>query len=546
MILIRRIITLIVGIVLVFSSCQQIILAQENPFDPAQDFCISQSIVQLRVTSSDGSVQEASGVIVSQAGIIFTNQHVAADAFEIQVLLFQDSDIPPILSYNARSILISETIDFAIIEIFADAQGNPLSTIDLNLSCILSWNINPMSRYEPIFVVGYPDVAGGVLNSTTGIISAIQRQETVDGQEIIYYQTDASFSNGGSGGAVINSKGEFIGIPAYWQADYEAPVQSTFFIPLSTICEVELEACGYLPSNNQQSIESKGITEQELAQLIAQNEDTGDLIQALDIYWGNDPSKGGDWGPEGITIEGPAVFWTDIFNDVYSLPQGVSTVKVQGGWGVYRIETGIEYIVPSSSVGGRYLNISTNQPVNSNILTGSPSSCASEAMNSSLVTSGESLYTVGSGVFTNVIRPSGYTPTELETVTDLYQHYPCIQYIVESTPVLQGTNDRCIVSRYHTNRIWFGIPVAGTSIIVKKANETDYLEIGHLDLPSQDTMAYVLEYELNPNDEICVRGISEPPTNFHLRFGPDLEHHIQSWCLVLNDTVDPPIYNYCN
>ena len=80
-------------------------------------------------------------------------------------------------------------------------------------------------------------------------------------------------------------------------------------------------------------------------------DDIASLISLLDRDF--KAEEGGQWSEAGFTVPNQSVFWTDLLENVTSLPIGVSTIRVQGGWGVYFASA--EYTVPAPNGGGRWM-----------------------------------------------------------------------------------------------------------------------------------------------------------------------------------------------
>lgn len=64
---------------------------------------------------------------------------------------------------------------------------------------------------------------------------------------------------------------------------------------------------------------------------------------------------GGQWSEPGYTVRENSVFWTNLFENVASLPTGVRPIRVEGGWGVYF--TTVEYEIPTPNGGGRWMRL---------------------------------------------------------------------------------------------------------------------------------------------------------------------------------------------
>ena len=135
-----------------------------------------------------------SGVIISADGYIVTNNHVVDGADELTVTLNDNSE------YSARIIGADKTTDLALIKI----NGK-------NLPAITIANSNDLKIGEWVLAVGNPL---GLNNTVTaGIVSAKARSLGANGVES-FIQTDAAINQGNSGGALVNTRGELVGINA--------------------------------------------------------------------------------------------------------------------------------------------------------------------------------------------------------------------------------------------------------------------------------------------------------------------------------------------
>ena len=157
---------------------------------------------------SSTSTATGSGIIISEDGYILTNNHVVnassatsysyyevSDAVSIKVTLYNDETV-----YDAKIIGKDEQTDLAIIKIEKD--GLQKATLG---------DSNSVKVGEFAMAVGCP--LGLNTTVTSGIISAVNREITTsDGGTYVTLQTDAAINSGNSGGALVNSKGEVIGI----------------------------------------------------------------------------------------------------------------------------------------------------------------------------------------------------------------------------------------------------------------------------------------------------------------------------------------------
>jgi serine protease Do len=137
-----------------------------------------------------------SGVIISTDGYIVTNNHVVADADNIDVVLYDKR------SYKADVIGRDPNTDMALIKINADGL-QPIKIGNSDESKVGQW----------VLAVGNPFNLTSTV--TAGIISAKGRNiQLLGGGASIesFIQTDAAVNPGNSGGALVNTKGELIGI----------------------------------------------------------------------------------------------------------------------------------------------------------------------------------------------------------------------------------------------------------------------------------------------------------------------------------------------
>ncbi len=134
-----------------------------------------------------------SGVIVSEDGYIVTNNHVIEKAQEIKVLLSNKKD------YKAKLIGADPKTDIAVIKI--DAKG---------LTALPWGDSNKLKVGEIVFAIGNP--FGLNQTVTMGVIGAVGRANVGIADYEDFIQTDAAINPGNSGGALINARGELIGI----------------------------------------------------------------------------------------------------------------------------------------------------------------------------------------------------------------------------------------------------------------------------------------------------------------------------------------------
>jgi len=169
-----------------------------------------------------------SGVIVSDDGYIVTNNHVISDnngaiATEINVTLNNGK------SYTAKVVGRSETTDIAVLKID-----------EKNLPYMVFGNSDLLQTGQWVLAVGYPlnleaTVTAGII-SAPGRSIALSRQVKNDASsQRSFIQTDAAVNSGNSGGALINTDGELVGINAAIMSPTGTYAGYSFAIPVNAV-----------------------------------------------------------------------------------------------------------------------------------------------------------------------------------------------------------------------------------------------------------------------------------------------------------------------
>lgn len=189
----------VVHIKYVQNSKVQTVDVQSDPFSDFFDpfggfFGRGNGGTQKRQIQTPKREATGSGVIISADGYIVTNNHVVDGADELTVTLTDNKE------YSAKIIGTDKTTDLALIKI--DAKNLPAITIA---------NSDNVKVGEWVLAIGNPL---GLNNTVTaGIISAKARSLGANSVES-FIQTDAAINAGNSGGALVNAKGELVGINA--------------------------------------------------------------------------------------------------------------------------------------------------------------------------------------------------------------------------------------------------------------------------------------------------------------------------------------------
>jgi serine protease Do len=186
-------------------------------FNPWSDFFGYQQ--QPHVQEGSGS-----GVIISADGYIITNNHVVEGAEKLRVTLNNNKE------YDATIVGRDPSTDIAVIKV--DEEGLP---------AIVWGNSDDVRIGQWVIAVGNPfDLTSTV---TAGIVSAKARninllsRERNNGEEVFpvesFLQTDAAVNPGNSGGALVNTKGELVGINTAIQSRTGAFAGYSFAVPSS-------------------------------------------------------------------------------------------------------------------------------------------------------------------------------------------------------------------------------------------------------------------------------------------------------------------------
>ncbi|MCL2844461.1 MAG: Do family serine endopeptidase [Chitinivibrionia bacterium] len=174
------------------------VLVRQNPFDffgfpffggdPRQQ---QQQQPQARERRQSGA---GSGVIVSSNGYILTNSHVVHGASEIRITLHDERE------FDAEIVGVDTLADVAVIRITNDVNDLPVAYLG---------NSDELRPGDWVMAVGNPFGLSSTV--TAGIVSALGRYTRSD-QFQNFIQIDAAINPGNSGGALVNIRGELIGI----------------------------------------------------------------------------------------------------------------------------------------------------------------------------------------------------------------------------------------------------------------------------------------------------------------------------------------------
>ena len=191
-----------------------------------------------RQTQATTAQASGSGIIISEDGYILTNNHIVStssdnsfyevsEATKVTVTLFGDET-----EYEAKIIATDEQTDLAVIKIdktgltkaeFADSDNIKVGEFAMAVG-------NPLGLESSI---------------TCGVVSAVNRKVTdTDGKQYTLIQTDAAINAGNSGGALVNSKGQVIGVNTL-KLEGEGIEGMGFAIPINSTEDVTSQLIQY-------------------------------------------------------------------------------------------------------------------------------------------------------------------------------------------------------------------------------------------------------------------------------------------------------------
>lgn len=198
--------------------------AKESVVEITTESVVSDTWMQQYVTQGAGS-----GVIISSDGYIVTNNHVIDGAGKITVTTADQKE------YEAKLIGTDPNTDVAVLKISAK-----------NLKAATYGNSDQLAVGDLAVAIGNPlGELGGTV--TAGIISALDRQLSLDGKTMTLLQTDTSINPGNSGGGLFNSDGQLIGVVVAKSSGSDVEGLG-FAIPVNTAAEVaqQLISKGYV------------------------------------------------------------------------------------------------------------------------------------------------------------------------------------------------------------------------------------------------------------------------------------------------------------
>jgi serine protease Do len=181
------------------------------------------AVVQVKARTYDGarrsgrgssqlsrSQTSASGFFVDSTGYVVTNAHVVSGAYRVQVQLPK----PPPPAPGEKSILRprGDLLEATVVGTDAETDVALLKVPGSGYPTLSFGNSDELRRGQVVFAFGSPM---GLENSVSmGVVSAMARQ-LQEGDPMIYVQTDAAINPGSSGGPLVNTEGEVVGLNTF-------------------------------------------------------------------------------------------------------------------------------------------------------------------------------------------------------------------------------------------------------------------------------------------------------------------------------------------
>ncbi|MCB2293218.1 trypsin-like peptidase domain-containing protein [Clostridium algoriphilum] len=190
---------------------------------------VSSSVVAISTKSSSessdfsGKTSEqegvGTGIIFNVSGYILTNYHVISGAQNVKVTLSNGKEV------SAKVINYDAAADVAVIKL-PDGTKVP-GVAEFGDSDMLQVG-------ESVVAIGNPLGKEFLGSVTTGVVSAVNRQISIENKNLKFIQTDAAINPGNSGGPLVNSKGQVIGINTA-KIGQEGVEGLGFSIPINTV-----------------------------------------------------------------------------------------------------------------------------------------------------------------------------------------------------------------------------------------------------------------------------------------------------------------------
>jgi S1-C subfamily serine protease len=246
-----------------------------------------QGVVEITVSSpqetpmgNQDAQSQGSGFVIDSEGHIVTNEHVVDNAQSVSVRFWNGN------SYKATVVGSDPSTDLAVIKV--DAPQSILHPVTIGDSSSLQVG-------DSVVAIGSP--FGLEETVTSGIVSAVHRQMQAPNRFTINdsIQTDAAINHGNSGGPLLNSSGEVIGVNAQIAGDTGANVGIGFAIPSDTVRSI----ANTLISSGKVEHAYLGVSVQEIPAAVAGDLGLTEGVELTDVRPNTPAQKAGLKGATG-------------------------------------------------------------------------------------------------------------------------------------------------------------------------------------------------------------------------------------------------------
>jgi len=207
------------------SYADVVALVKDSVVEITTNYVVSGTMFSQYVSSGAGS-----GVIFAQEGrigYIVTNNHVVEGATSIKVRLSDGTEL------DAKMVGTDSATDLAVLTV----------DTELTLNTASLGNSDNLIVGQEVIAIGNPlGQLGGTV--TNGIVSALEREVTIDGENMTLLQTNAAVNPGNSGGGLFNMRGELIGVVNAKSSGDDVEGLG-FAIPANTVYEIITELIEY-------------------------------------------------------------------------------------------------------------------------------------------------------------------------------------------------------------------------------------------------------------------------------------------------------------
>ena len=271
---------------------------------------------QMSIFGATQSTSQGSGIILSSDGYIVTNNHVVEGANSVSVTLNTGTD------YEAQVVGTDEQTDLAVIKIEPQEE---LTVATLGDSSALEVG-------ERVVAIGNPMGLEFFGSVTQGIVSAVNRTITVDNRTMNLIQTDAAINSGNSGGALINSHGEVIGINSV-KVESSGVEGMGFAIPISEASPIISDSLEYGYVKGRPVI---GISTRDVTEYMARSYSWPQGVQVMSVTSDSARNAGLQQGDIITAVDGQNITTGNELNEIKDQHKPGDVLKLE----VYKYATG--------------------------------------------------------------------------------------------------------------------------------------------------------------------------------------------------------------